>query len=640
MHSPGQAPPACTHLSRQRVRSVALLLSASLARAALVEYWVNITYTQANPDGLYERRVIGVNGTWPPPPVEVNRNDSLLVHAYNGIDQPVSLHHHGIYFNASLWYDGAVGVTQCGIPPGYSFTYEVPVSDQWGTYWQHSHNKGQYVDGLRAPFIIHNKPEPYVYDEEFTVVMSDWYHDEHSVLLDQFINVANPTGAEPVPNSALMYFSQNGRYLPGFNENATLPFQAGKTYRLRLINTGAFAMFYFRLMGHTMTVIEVDGTDVEPYETDLITITVAQRYSILVKALNDTTQNWPIQFNFDSDMFDTVPDDLALNYTSSVVYDSSFPLADVEMIPEYHDFDDVALVPLIIEASAPADRQIPLNVWFDTMDTGVNRAMFMNTEGQNITYDQPIVPSIFTALTMGDDAANPVVYGQTNPYILDHLQNIELQIFNWDAGKHPFHLHGYKFQIIRKSQDVTSDDPLINPPLVENQANPIRRDTVQIPSGGLAVVRFRADNPGVSFFHCHIDWHLSAGLAVTFINSVPLLQSLPGPPSFISEQCAVQGIPSSGNAAGWNSTSDFTGLTVGPYTQIPGFHAKGRWALAGTILAALVGMATVFWYGFGGQLDEDELDASVKEAMEKKAARGGGYKKRAFAKLRRVGQRT
>ena len=105
----------------------------------------------------------------------------------------------------------------------------VPInsSGQWGTYWVHAHagvsfkfrvsrhhfkfsidffffffdilTKGQYVDGLRAPLQIHPPTEVHSYDEEFTVILGDWYHDEHSVLIKQFINIANPGGAEPVP---------------------------------------------------------------------------------------------------------------------------------------------------------------------------------------------------------------------------------------------------------------------------------------------------------------------------------------------------------------------------------------------------------------------------------------------------------
>jgi len=150
-------------------------------------------------------------------------------------------------------------------------------------------NQGQYVDGLRAPLIIHRPEEVHEYDEEYTVVIGDWYHTEHELLANQFTAV-NSTGPSPMPgllpsvllqfyyiptcilDSALIYFTKDGNYLPpkpgttssvtpavGFNENATLPFQPGKTYRLRVINIGAFNSLYFWIDGHEMKIIEVDG---------------------------------------------------------------------------------------------------------------------------------------------------------------------------------------------------------------------------------------------------------------------------------------------------------------------------------------------------------------------------------------------
>lgn len=96
------------------LRLAAIALSLATAQAKLVEHWWNISYVEnANPAGLEPRRVIGVNGTWPPPPVEVTQNDTLIIHAYNGLgDKGTSLHSHGIFFNGSSYYDGAVGVTQ------------------------------------------------------------------------------------------------------------------------------------------------------------------------------------------------------------------------------------------------------------------------------------------------------------------------------------------------------------------------------------------------------------------------------------------------------------------------------------------------------------------------------------------------
>lgn len=77
--------------------------------------------------------------------------------------------------------------------------------DQPGTYWYHSHSRGQYPDGLRQQFIITDPENPYLgqYDKEVAFTLSDWYHDEMPGLLSKFISVTNPTGAEPVPNSAL-----------------------------------------------------------------------------------------------------------------------------------------------------------------------------------------------------------------------------------------------------------------------------------------------------------------------------------------------------------------------------------------------------------------------------------------------------
>ena len=108
-----------------------------------------------------------------------------------------------------------------------------------------------------------------------------------------------------------------------------------------------------------------------------------------------------------------------------------------------------------------------------------------------------MTPSIFTALTMGNDSFDTAVYGaQTNALTYPHNALVQMTIFNWDAGFHPFHMHGHEFQLVHKSFDVTSDDPMVNPPFNESQVNPSRRDTVTIPPTGSITIRWRADNPG------------------------------------------------------------------------------------------------------------------------------------------------
>lgn len=79
-----------------------------------------------------------------------------------------------------------------------------------------------------------------------------------------------------------------------------------------------------------------------------------------------------------------------------------------------------------------------------------------------------------------------------------------------DAGFHPFHLHGHEFQVMGKTMDYLSNDTSINPP-IEEQSNPMRRDTVTVPPGGATTIRFRADNPGAWLLHCHVEWHMNQG---------------------------------------------------------------------------------------------------------------------------------
>ena len=88
----------------------------------------NITWVNANPDGQFDRRTIGINNQWPLPLIEVNKGDRLIVNVENGLgDQPTGLHFHGLFQNGTNYADGPVGVTQCPIEPGQKMTYDFTV---------------------------------------------------------------------------------------------------------------------------------------------------------------------------------------------------------------------------------------------------------------------------------------------------------------------------------------------------------------------------------------------------------------------------------------------------------------------------------------------------------------------------------
>jgi iron transport multicopper oxidase len=134
---------------------------------------------------------------------------------------------------------------------------------------------------------------------------------------------------------------------------------------------------------------------------------------------------------------------------------------------------------------------------------GANYAFF-----NDITYVSPKVPTVFSAMTLGDAAANSTVYGvNSNAHVLKKGQVIELIVNNQDPGKHPFHLHGHNFQIIERSKEEAGDAPA-NVTDDGTPDVPVKRDTISLWPNGHARIRFVADNPGIWLFHCHIEWYV------------------------------------------------------------------------------------------------------------------------------------
>lgn len=376
-----------------------LLFLAVIAAAKTVTYDFNLTWVITNPDGAYNRPTIGINGQWPIPRIEADVGDRLIINAHNQLgNRSTSLHFHGLYMNGSSHMDGPVGCTQCSVPAGSSISYDFNASitfrirsmflanrisqiTQPGTYWYHAHADGSYPDGLRGPLIINDPNDPYKgkYDEELVLTLSDWYHDFMPELIARFMSVANPSGAEPVPNSALMNDTRN----------LQIKIQPGKTYKFRVINIGAFAFQYLWFEGHTMSIIEVDGIYTEPAEASMIYLTPAQRYSFLITTRNDTTENFAIVGSMDKvkfshalvssytkhfqDLFDTVPATLNPNVTGWLVYDEKKSLPVPALIDEFHPFDDFTLVPQDrLKLFDKVDHSIEMNFNMNNLNTGAN----------------------------------------------------------------------------------------------------------------------------------------------------------------------------------------------------------------------------------------------------------------------------
>ena len=404
------------------------------------------------------------------------------------------------------------------------------------------------------------------------LTVTDWYHDQAPYLINTYLSAAkNPDGGEPVPYSALFNEAQNIKF----------SISPGKTYFVRIISMAAFAATYVHFDQHEMTIIEIDGVYTEKQTANTIYVTAAQRYGVLIKAKPTASKNYAFLGSFDLNMFDSVPGYLNPNVTGYLVYDEYQPLpAEPPTLSSFNAIDDFTLVPYDQQALlGNPDQTITLNMDFTVID-GQNRCVtiILATEPclagidadiecravfNNVTYVDQKVPSLMTALSVGSYATNPKVYGTgSNPSVLHYNSIVEIVVNNFDTGGHPFHLHGHQFQVAARSavgagtyNGDTSHFPAI----------PMRRDTVMTNTGGYLVLRYKADNPGVFLFHCHIEWHVAAGLSATMVEAPLELQKQQSIPAAQLQTCKSEGIPTLGNAAAnTQNPLNLTGANTAP----------------------------------------------------------------------------
>ncbi len=263
-----------------------------------------------------ERRgtAVTVNGTVPGPLVRLREGNEAILRVTNGLTEDTSIHWHGLLLPPAM--DGVPGVSFAGIKAGATFTYRFPVR-QNGTYWYHSHSAGQEQAGHYGPLIIDAaEPEPFEYDREYVVVLSDWTSEDPMRVMarlkrrQNYYNFQRRTVATFLRDVAKNGFRSTltdrlewGRMrmdpsdisdVTGFtytylmnglapDSNWTALFQPGERLRLRFINAGAATYFDLRIPGLPMTVVSVDGQHVQPVIVDEIRIAIAETYDVIVQ---------------------------------------------------------------------------------------------------------------------------------------------------------------------------------------------------------------------------------------------------------------------------------------------------------------------------------------------------------------------
>ena len=259
-----------------------------------------------------------INGTIPGPVIRLKEGQPATLRVTNHMEESTSIHWHGLLLPPAM--DGVPGVSFGGIEPGLTFTYRFPVR-QSGTYWYHSHSGLQEQSGVYGPMIIDPvEPEPFHYERDYVVMLSDWSFESPDALLSnlkkqggyynfqkrttgEFFADVGRMGLWPALQNYLMWdrmrmdptdFADVTGYTFTYLMNGIPPagnwtglFRRGERVRLRFIDAGAMTFYDIRIPGLTMTVVQVDGQNVQPVVVDEFRMGPAETYDVLVEPTED-----------------------------------------------------------------------------------------------------------------------------------------------------------------------------------------------------------------------------------------------------------------------------------------------------------------------------------------------------------------
>ncbi|KAF2676282.1 multicopper oxidase [Lentithecium fluviatile CBS 122367] len=532
------------------------------------EYDWTIAEHELNPDGVYRPMTL-INGMFPGPLIECNEGDEIVIHVHNKASNATSIHWHGLYQNGTNWMDGTVGITQCPIAPGHSFTYRFNVSGQTGTYWYHSHMAMQASDGLVGPIVIHAKGDEekqlqkVPYGEDRVVLVSDHYYDLSNALLVQYLSPGNEND-EPVPQSALINGrgTRNCADLPNRNcssadrSNTLFDFSPQYNTRLRIINVGVYAEFQIQIDEHEFQLTEVDGVDVHPQSIHRLNINPAQRYSIVVTPPNPNKGLYWMRARMITHCFAYEEPELQEEVRGVVKYWAHGESVDPEskdwpdiIEVECRDLNTSALEPVkAIAAPKEADDQVYLRSSFQIRDWRLSRG-YLNDSSYRANISHPTLNTLIAGYSKKQEGyvlslaepfgVNTEVFNpkRTLVYQTTGIRTIDILIQNLDDGNHPFHLHGHTFFVLASGHGYPPADLYSK----LNLTNPLRRDTASVEAFGWTLIRFMADNPGAWAFHCHLGWHNEAGLLMQFLTRADEVAKWTLPAE-VEGLCAVKGI--------------------------------------------------------------------------------------------------
>ncbi|KAK5109467.1 hypothetical protein LTR62_007027 [Meristemomyces frigidus] len=507
-------------------------------------YQFTISEQTLAPDGV-ERKMLVVNGMFPGPTIEANWGDWIEVQLTNNLPtEGTTIHWHGLLQTATPWMDGIPAVQQCPIAPGSSFTYRFK-ADLYGTSWWHAHYSAQYAGGVLGPMIIYG-PHDDSYDVDLgPVLLTDWYHQSYYDLVAQTMAPISDNALPPISNNNLIngkmnYPCANATGLQCTPNAGISKFNvtSGQRYRLRLINAGSEGMQKFSIDGAKLTVIANDFVPINPYDTDVVTLGIGQRSDVVFTANGKSGDSVWMRSTLGTSAFVggcTLNDGISPEAVAAIYYqhadqsslpttNSSVPLSKIESCFN----DDLSLTVPTFSMTPPVVPESTQEINITYQSNGTHNLFYMNNSTFRADYNDPVLLDAKLGKT-----TFPADY---NVYDFGSSASIRFIVYNHaQTGAHPMHLHGHNFYVLSVGNG-NWDGTVIN------AGNPQRRDVQLLPNAlsvdepGYMVIQFDGDNASVWPFHCHIAWHVSAGLYITILEGPDAIKNMQIP-STMAQTC-------------------------------------------------------------------------------------------------------
>lgn len=503
-----------------------------------------------------------LNGTVPGPLVRLREGDKVDLHVTNSLEdtEHASIHWHGLLVPFPM--DGVPGVNFRGIRPGETYHYRFTVR-QAGTYWYHSHSAFQEQTGAYGPLVIDPKDgEPFAYDREYAVVLSDWsftppetifrninlmggyYNFQKRTVGDFFRQVREeglsttvakrkawgqmrmmPVDLADVTGATYTYL-MNGQS-PDINWTAL--FDPGETVRLRFIDAAAMSNFDVRIPGLDMEVVMVDGKAVKPVRVHEFRIGVAETVDVLVRPREDTP------FTIFAESLDRSG---YARGTLSPEPNLEAPVPELRPRP-VRDLEDIGMGGMIGKGGMKmGDTSSPPKATTDDIPGPIGPEPFRPEPGANVAMrvmnprDRLAEPGIglgndgWKVLTYADlESAEPQPYSPEvdREMTINITANMERYLFSFDGKKFTQHPGPYLFRHRERLRLWLVNHTMMEHPIhlhgmwmqLENGRPHDRipyKHTVLIKPGEKVSALITPIEKGDWAFHCHLLYHMEAGM--------------------------------------------------------------------------------------------------------------------------------